>query len=79
MTDELPTPKPDHLGIEGPPFGPMVYLIVSHDGKMLGVEPTRHDASWTIKTFHDCNDYEVRYVPVGSVPIKDLSIPGGAA
>lgn len=77
MTDELPQPKPDHTGIAAPPFGPHVYLIVRDDGKMCGIEKSRHDAAWAIWNFHGANEYDVRYVPVGCVPLVDLAIPDG--
>lgn len=75
--DELPEPKPGHVDSRNValPFGESVYLIVRHDGKMVGVEPTRHDAAWTMEQFHDANEYDLWYGPVGSVPVSDLSIP----
>lgn len=77
MSDTVPKPKPDNDGVAAPPFGPKVCLIVRHDGKLVGLEKDRHDAAWTMYNYHDCNDHEIRYVPVGSVPIQDLSIPAG--
>jgi hypothetical protein len=71
----LPEPKPDHEGTAGPPLGESVFVIVSHTGTMVGVEPTRHAAAWTIEKLHDANDYEVVMVPLGAVPLADLSIP----
>jgi hypothetical protein len=76
MTIEtLPNPKPAHTGVAAPPFGPSVFVVVRHDGKLCAVEPTRHDAVWQVERFHDCDDYELRYVPVGAVPLLDLSLP----
>jgi hypothetical protein len=70
----LPDPKPGHEqeGVTAPPFGPYVYVVVRHDGAMETVCPTRHEAAWEIERYHDANDYEVRYVPIGAVPISDI-------
>lgn len=71
---ELPEPKVGHrdAGVTLLPFGPRVYLIVSHAGSLVGVEATRHQAVAACEQLHDCNDYELRYIPVGMVPIRDL-------
>lgn len=71
MISAIPKPKPDHLGIAAPPIGPTVYLIVRHDGKMVGVEPTRHDAVGRIIDLHECDDYDIRPVPIGAIPLRD--------
>jgi hypothetical protein len=72
---DVPDPKPAHTGVAAPPFGPDVYLIVRHDDCLVGLESSRHDAAWTIHNYHDANDYHVRKVPVGMVPIESLEIP----
>lgn len=69
----LPEPKVSHVGVSGPPFGEMVYLVVRHDGKMIDVAPSRHEASWIIEQCHDANDFRVEYVPAGSVPLTDVT------
>lgn len=71
MIDAIPNPKPAHTGIASPPLGPLVYLIVRHDGKMVGVEPTRHDAVGRLTELHSCDDYDIRPVPIGAIPLTD--------
>lgn len=71
MIDTIPTPKPAHFGIAGPPIGPLVYLIVRHDGKMVGSQPTRHDAVGVRAMLHSCDDYDIRQVPIGAIPLLD--------
>lgn len=71
----LPAPKVNHTGVAGPAIGPYVYVVVGHTGKMVAVEGTRHKALQTRQQLHDCNDYRIEAVPVGAVPMLDLSIP----
>lgn len=71
MIEQIPDPKPAHKGIAAPPLGPTVYLIVRHDGKMVGCEPTRHDAIGRAAQLHQCDRYDIRPVPIGAIPLID--------
>lgn len=74
--DEPPAPKIDHVGGTADlAIGETVCLIVRHDGKMIDVEPTWGEAWNTIYRLHSANDYHVRRLPVGQIPIADLSVP----
>lgn len=80
-TDTPPPPKVDHTdhphGRTGPlaALGPRVHLVVRHDDKLIDACATRHDAAWLIYQLHSCNDYRIEYVPVGAVPLADLTCP----
>ena len=69
----VPKPKPAHTGHTGPAIGPTVYLIVRHDGKMVGAEPTRHEAVSEAFELHSCDDYTIEPVPIGAIPLTDYT------
>lgn len=75
---KLPAPKTAHTGPGGPPLGPLVYVLVRHDGAMIAVSPTRHEAAGEkARRLDDVDEYEIVPVPVGAVPIGDLKfVPG---
>lgn len=74
---DFPPNKAGHCGVTAGPFGPHVYVLQRHDGKMVGVHPDRHSAVGQAVLLHDCDDYEPVRVPVGDVPIADLALNGG--
>jgi hypothetical protein len=74
-TDSVPNPKAGHTGTSAGPFGPHVYLLTRHDGTMISVHPTRHHAAGYLATsgmWYDVQDYDVRRVRVGEVPMEDV-------
>lgn len=84
MTDVVPRAMAahevsDHDRRHGPQEGPFVYLVVRHNGTMLGCEPTRHDAIGTltkrVNALHGADGYDVLYVPIQNVPFEDLRRP----
>lgn len=75
----MPPDKEDHSGVAAVPLGGHVYVLQRHDGKMVGVHPDRHSAVGQAALLHDCNDYEPVRVPVGAVPMDDLSLQRGSA
>lgn len=77
VEDRLPEPKPAHTGYRGPPLGPTMYVVVRHDGKIVAVKSTRHDALGIIVQCHEANDFEIVPVPIGLIPLMDLGIPEG--
>lgn len=60
----------------GPHRGPMVYLVVRQNGTPLGWSETRAAATAAltkrVATLDGADEYEIRYVPRGSVPEADL-------
>lgn len=71
MTD-LPAPKPAHVGHGAHPFGDDVWLLARHDGKMLGVYGSRHDAIGRAATLQNWEWYDPIQVPAGAVPMEDV-------
>lgn len=67
--------KPDHTGVAGPSIGETVWLVVRHDDKMFGPFSTRHDAAGYAALLHDCDDFEMKPVTLGTVRMDDVVAP----